>query len=345
MGCNFDNFISGLAFGMFAGNPFFRGMGCGCGFGFGGFSNTVDFGTFANPFPTIFPPMQNNSMSVAPLLTNFANPGFPTLDFTGPCQTIWDTFTNPDSEYNKQLRELYKQAEENSNTNNNQKRQQYIPQIQFPFSSFFMPPQVAMNPYISGYIGDTFTSKRTTESKKSEEPKETDSDTVTKTYTSKYSNDKYFSKMLSFVLEHEGGYVNHPHDKGGATNMGVTQKTYDNYRKQKGLSTRTVKQLTKDEATEIYHNNYVASGADKITNPKLAMCVFDWANHSGPENETLQRSLKECNGDVDKFIKMRSDFLHRIIEKDPTQEDFRKGWDNRIKDLRAYVTEFPSNYA
>ena len=32
-----------------------------------------------------------------------------------------------------------------------------------------------------------------------------------------------FARALKIVLSHEGGYVNHPNDKGGATNQGITQ--------------------------------------------------------------------------------------------------------------------------
>ena len=40
---------------------------------------------------------------------------------------------------------------------------------------------------------------------------------------------KNFDKCLSMLLVHEGGYVNHPKDPAGMTNLGVTKKTYDNY--------------------------------------------------------------------------------------------------------------------
>ncbi|MFC0282395.1 glycosyl hydrolase 108 family protein [Camelimonas abortus] len=36
-----------------------------------------------------------------------------------------------------------------------------------------------------------------------------------------------YKEALSAVLKHEGGYVNHPADPGGATNRGVTQRVYD----------------------------------------------------------------------------------------------------------------------
>jgi hypothetical protein len=39
-----------------------------------------------------------------------------------------------------------------------------------------------------------------------------------------------FNRALEMVLHHEGGFVDHPADPGGATNRGVTQATYDAYR-------------------------------------------------------------------------------------------------------------------
>lgn len=327
----FDNFMSGFAFGMLANNPLFGGFGC-CGFGYG--YNTVDFGGFANPFPSVFDNIGYSSMnSVQPMPTTFANSAFPAVDFTEAYQTIWDTTMNPDSEYNKSMREYYKQIEKQRQESQSYTYQTNTSQFQFPFSSFYMPTQI-----FPGFYTGTITSS-------TKKPSDSSS---TKTDTKLYGNgsDKYFSKMLAFVLEHEGGYVNHPHDKGGATNKGVTQTTYNSYRKRKGLATRSVKDITSEEAREIYYNNYKESGADKISDPRLAMCVFDWANHSGAGNKVLQKSLKECNGDVDKFIDMRADFLHDLIAKDKTQEDFRKGWDNRIKDLRTFVhSSLPVNYA
>ncbi|MGT8735372.1 glycosyl hydrolase 108 family protein [Klebsiella pneumoniae] len=35
-----------------------------------------------------------------------------------------------------------------------------------------------------------------------------------------------FSKISSVILQHEGGYVNDPNDRGGETNMGITIATW-----------------------------------------------------------------------------------------------------------------------
>ena len=48
--------------------------------------------------------------------------------------------------------------------------------------------------------------------------------------------DKLFKKALAFVLKWEGGYVNNPYDKGGATNKGITQNTYNAWLKSCGLA-------------------------------------------------------------------------------------------------------------
>ena len=44
-----------------------------------------------------------------------------------------------------------------------------------------------------------------------------------------------FTASMPFILRWEGGYVNHPADPGGATNKGVTQKVYDDWRERQGL--------------------------------------------------------------------------------------------------------------
>lgn len=84
-----------------------------------------------------------------------------------------------------------------------------------------------------------------------------------------------FEKAIGFLFPAEGGYVNHQSDKGGPTNMGITQKTFDNYRQQKGLPTENVKNITSEEAKNIYYEEYwLTAGADNIADPNLAVAVL-----------------------------------------------------------------------
>ena len=68
-------------------------------------------------------------------------------------------------------------------------------------------------------------------------------------------NSELFKKALKFVLKWEGGYVNDPDDKGGATNKGITQCTYNGWLKTKGLKPKDVKNITDVEVAQIYYQN------------------------------------------------------------------------------------------
>ncbi len=60
-----------------------------------------------------------------------------------------------------------------------------------------------------------------------------------------------FEKALSFVFGSEGGYSNHPNDRGGATNMGITAGTLARAYKQGIVKHQNIKALTRAEAAEI----------------------------------------------------------------------------------------------
>lgn len=78
-----------------------------------------------------------------------------------------------------------------------------------------------------------------------------------------YMNDEIFKKLMSFIFKSEGGYVNHPNDRGGPTNMGVTQATFNDYRiknKMPGLEARN--QFYKDIVINYRTQNAFSNGWD-----------------------------------------------------------------------------------
>ena len=172
-----------------------------------------------------------------------------------------------------------------------------------------------------------------------------------------------FKAALKVVLENEGGFVDHPNDPGGATNMGVTQKVYDAYRKRKGQPKRSVRDLETGELEEIYFQGYWRPAmCPEMPNDALSLLMFDAAVNHGPKNaiKLLQQACgvpaQACDGrwgpqtraalmsaasDTLKLIEdclfRREQFYRRLVEMNPSLGVFLRGWLNRIVHLRSRV--------
>ncbi|MEO3473058.1 glycosyl hydrolase 108 family protein [Roseomonas sp. CAU 1739] len=95
-----------------------------------------------------------------------------------------------------------------------------------------------------------------------------------------------FAACLVQVLQQEGGFVNNPADPGGATNLGITRKTLEAFR-EKTVTEDDVRNLTKEEAQEIYRANYWNPMRCDDLPPGIDLMVFDFGTNAGP-----QRSVK-----------------------------------------------------
>lgn len=91
-----------------------------------------------------------------------------------------------------------------------------------------------------------------------------------------------FEIALKIVLKHEGGYVNHPRDPGGHTNLGITLKTLRRYRKDADVEWLKSLRPESDIVKEIYGDGYWdAVKADELP-PGVDLAMFDFAVNSGP---------------------------------------------------------------
>ena len=93
-----------------------------------------------------------------------------------------------------------------------------------------------------------------------------------------------FDSALAFVLGFEGGYVNDPRDYGGATNLGITQRTLDAARIAHptwGLPASVVS-LRRQDAARIYRADYWDAVRGDDLPPGVALLVFDCAVNQGP---------------------------------------------------------------
>lgn len=159
-------------------------------------------------------------------------------------------------------------------------------------------------------------------------------------------------QIIEKILQREGGFVDDPNDKGGATKFGITIETLEDWR-HKSVTATEVMALTKDEAMQIYLNKYILGpGFETIANDQVRYLVIDmWINH-GPKRATLliQKALdlpgdgilgpktllklRSCDdGDFRRILSDRMRFYGRIITKDPTQAKFAAGWLDRCADF------------
>lgn len=148
-------------------------------------------------------------------------------------------------------------------------------------------------------------------------------------------NRELFKKALSFVLKWEGGYVNNPYDKGGATNKGITQGTYNGWLTSRGLQRKDVKFISQSEVEEIYYNNYwLKAGCQKMSKI-FAVISFDTAVNMGVGR--VQEFLKAAKWtDPTKFLDAR-EAKYKEFAKYGNQKIFLKGWLNRLNALRVFV--------
>jgi lysozyme family protein len=157
-----------------------------------------------------------------------------------------------------------------------------------------------------------------------------------------------FRDALALTLEHEGGFSDHPLDRGGRTYRGVTQKTYDAFRKTIGQDARPVELADEWEIERIYFDDYWAPCNCDALPVRLGQCVFDMAVNSGAWNAklTLQEALRvRADGVIGpltiraahaspdaslRFLKKRGAFIQEIVSARPSQAAFLEGWINRL---------------
>lgn len=101
-----------------------------------------------------------------------------------------------------------------------------------------------------------------------------------------------FDNCLNIILKHEGGFVNHPKDPGGMTNLGVTKSVYESW-VQHEVDEDTMRGLTAEDVGPIYKYWYWDKvKADELPSG-LDLAVFDFAVNAGPGRaaKLLQRAV------------------------------------------------------
>ena len=162
-----------------------------------------------------------------------------------------------------------------------------------------------------------------------------------------------FDAALKAILHHEGGYVNHPSDPGGMTNLGVTKRVWEEWVGHE-VDEKTMRALTPELVGPMYKAKYW----DKIKGDDLPegvdYCVFDAAVNSGPGRAA--KWLQSCVGVepdggigpktlaaveamapaelVEDYAKRRLSFLMDL----KTWDTFGKGWGRRVAEVQTVAS-------
>ena len=161
-------------------------------------------------------------------------------------------------------------------------------------------------------------------------------------------------KCLETILHHEGGYVNHPKDPGGETNLGVTKRVYEEFG-----GTKDMKDLTREDVEPIYKKNYWDRVKGDDLPAGLDLCVFDFGVNAGtgraakylqsligatPDGGIGPNTLKKLNDFIEETgltetIRLYQDERQKYYESLSTFETFGKGWTRRVKETTELALE------
>jgi lysozyme family protein len=159
-----------------------------------------------------------------------------------------------------------------------------------------------------------------------------------------------WSNAFQLMLKSEGGYVDHPADPGGRTNLGVTQATWENW-VGRASDEAEMRSLTPEKVDPLYKKKYWdAVRADDLP-VGLDYLMFDFAVNAGPGRaiKLLQTAVGVTPDGgfgpmtlaavqaidpvelIEKFSQAKEEF-YRSLSQFPT---FGKGWLNRVADVKV----------
>lgn len=164
--------------------------------------------------------------------------------------------------------------------------------------------------------------------------------------------------LAPFILSWEGGFSNHPNDKGGATNKGVTIATWkaQGYDKDGDgdIDVADLKLITDEDAVKVVMKPHYWDRwkADQIKSQSVANLLVDWVWGSGKYGITEVQKLLGVK--VDGIVgaktlaalnareprqlfadikKARVSFIERLVKRNPSQAVFKKGWLRRLNGI------------
>lgn len=158
-----------------------------------------------------------------------------------------------------------------------------------------------------------------------------------------------WEQSLKKMLVHEGGYANHPQDPGGRTNLGVTQRVWEEW-KGSPSDENEMRSLTVEQVTPLYKKRFWDAARCDDLPAGVDYVVFDFAVNAGVGRSaiTLQTicgvardgaigpmtlaAVKQY--DPKTLIEKFSDHREFFYKQLSTYPVFGKGWIRRVNEVK-----------
>lgn len=162
-----------------------------------------------------------------------------------------------------------------------------------------------------------------------------------------------YRNIIPFIKRWEGGYVNHPNDKGGCTNMGVTISTFRQYYG-RNKTCEDLRKLTEEQWQYIFKKGFWDRiQGDKIECQSVANMIADYVWASGVYGIKYVQKLLGVSADgvigaktlqainsypsskelFERIRQRRLDHFDAIVKNNPSQKVFLKGWKRRVNSM------------
>ena len=159
-----------------------------------------------------------------------------------------------------------------------------------------------------------------------------------------------WEEALAHVLKYEGGYVNHPADPGGMTNLGVTKRVWEEWTGRPATEA-DMRALTPAMVSPLYKKRYWDAVRGDDLPSGVDFCVFDCAVNAGVGRASrfLQQTVGvTADGQIgpktleavtavpaDQIIEKFCDLREAHYKSLSTFATFGKGWMRRLDSVEA----------
>jgi lysozyme family protein len=163
-----------------------------------------------------------------------------------------------------------------------------------------------------------------------------------------------WTEALKHILKHEGGYVNHPADPGGMTNLGVTKRVWEEWIGRPATEA-DMRDLTPGAVAPLYKKRYWDAVRGDDLPSGVDLCVFDAAVNAGVgrASKFLQQAAgvtadgqigpktlsavtaKPADEIIEAFCALREAHYKSL----GTFDTFGKGWMRRLASIKGESTD------